>query len=242
MHLVTNYPVIADAPYIEAQNTNNRSLLWQRQLEIEEVLQRNLNNTLVTAIHLLISQASAGQRLQQLSLHNKHKIVVHEINSLPKYKDFFLYVSEKLLNKLVAVLNMDIYIGEGFELLNKTLLVTENISYVLTRHGRQERHCDMSRGRGYCDVRYIGSHDTFVLVLKRPLDKSELSQLDYSANRFGSENRLIWLLKYRLKMKLRNPCKILKTYHSHCIDVRGARRLRGRIGLRVENVEISGLK
>ena len=135
------------------------------------------------------------------------------------------------------MLNMDIYVGEGFELLNKTFLVTSNICYVLTRHGRQERRCNMSGRRGYCGIKYIGSHDTYVFVLTRRLHESELSELDYAANVMGAENSLIWVLRQRLKKKLLNPCKILKTYHSHCIDIHG--RWRKRIKTNVEIVRVS---
>ena len=144
MHLITNYPLMPETPWIEAQKDTNKSRLWERQLEIEEVLQRNLNNTLVTTVHLLVNQPSAEQRLYKLSFHNKRKIVVRRIESLPKYKNFFDYINEKLLNRFVVMLNMDIYVGEGFELLNRTFLVRSNICYVymLTRHGRQERRCN----------------------------------------------------------------------------------------------------
>ena len=239
MHLLTNYPLLTETPWIEAQRDTNKSRLWQRQLEIEEVLQRNLNNTLVTTVHLLVNQPSAEQRLRKLSLHNEHKIVVRSIESLPKYKDFFVYINEKLLNRFVVMLNMDIYIGEGFELLNKTFLAKSNICYVLTRHGRQERRCDMSSRYGYCGRRYIGSHDTYIFVLTRPLSEPQLAELNYDANVMAAENRLIWLLRRGLKKKLLNPCKVLKTYHSHCIDIHG--RDRPRIKWNVENVPLSGL-
>ena len=237
MHLITNYPLMTETPWIEAQGDTNKSRLWERQLEVEDVLQRNLNNTLVKAVHILVNQPSAEQRLRQLSFHNKDKLVVRRIESLPKYKDFFLYTNEKLLNRLVVMLNMDIYIGEGFELLNRKRMVKRGIAYVLTRHGRQEQRCDMSGRRGYCEHGYGGSHDTYVFVLTRRLDESELSELDYDANVYGAENRLVWILKRRLKKKLLNPCKILKTYHSHCINIHG--RFRPRIKKNVGNVRIS---
>ena len=116
-------------------------------------------------------------------------------------------------------------------------MVRGNISYVLTRHGRQERRCDMSGGPGYCEHGYIGSHDTYVFVLTRRLDESELSKLDYDANVCGAENRLIWVLGQRLKMRLLNPCKMLKTYHSHCISIHG--RSRPRIETNVGSVRLS---
>ena len=133
MHLITNYPLMTETPWIEAQRETKKSKLWKRQLEIEEVLQRNLDNNLVKAIHLLVNQPSAEKRLRKLSFHNKHKIVVRRIEQLPKYKDFFVYINEKLLNRFFVVLNMDIYLGEGFEQLNETFLARSGISYACMR-------------------------------------------------------------------------------------------------------------
>ena len=232
MHLITNYPLMTESPWMEAQSETNKSRLFERQLEIEEVLQRNLNNTLVTSVHLLVNQPSAEQRLRELSFHNKHKIVVGRIEALPKYKDFFVYVNEKLLHRLVVMLNMDIYIGEGFELLNRTFFVRNNISYMLTRNLRQERRCNMHGQSSYCRRGFGGSLDTYVFVLTRRLDESELSELDYNANALRAEYRLVWVFRHRLNKKLLNPCLILKTYHSHCVKIRGRSRpkVKGNLG------------
>ena len=239
MHLITNYPLMTQSPWIEAQSETEKSRLLERQLEIEEVLQRNLNNTLVTSVHLLVNQPSAEQRLRELSFHNKHKIVVRRIEALPKYKDFFVYVNEKLLHRLVVMLNMDIYIGEGFELLNRTFFVRNNISYVLTRNLRQERRCNMSGQFGYCRRGFGASLDTYVFVLTRRVDESELSELDYDANAIRAENRLVWVFRHRLNKKLLNPCLILKTYHSHCVKIRG--RSRPKVEGNLGTVRMSGL-
>jgi hypothetical protein len=74
--------------------------------------------------------------LGEQNFHNKHKIFVHRINALPKYRDFFDYVNDKLQNQLVVMMNMDIYIGEGFEMINKTILAKSKTSCVLTQRPR----------------------------------------------------------------------------------------------------------
>ena len=66
-------------------------------------------HTLVTTVHLLVNQPLAEQRLGEQNFHNKHKIFVHRINALPKYRDFFDYVNDRLQNQLVVIMNMDIY-------------------------------------------------------------------------------------------------------------------------------------
>jgi hypothetical protein len=225
IHVITNYPLMTEKPWNENQTDTNRSRLWQRQEEIEETLQKNLNHTLVTTVHLLVNQPSAEQRLSEQNFHNKHKIFVHRINALPKYRDFFDYVNDRLQNQLVVITNMDIYLGEGFEMINKTFLVKSNISYALTRHGRQEKRCNMGGKRGYCGS-YFGSHDTYIFVLTQPLDESVLAEFDYNMHVMGSDNRMVWILKNRMKKKPLNPCKYLKTYHNHCVGIHGSVRTR----------------
>ena len=227
IHLITNYPLMTEKPWNENQTEKNESRLWQRQEELEETLQRNLNHSLIAAVHLLINQPLAERRLHKINLHNKDKLVAHHIMALPTYRDLFEYASDRLQNELVAVINMDIYLGEGFEKVNKTYLVQQNVTYVLTRHGRQEQRCNMYGKPGYCETGgYVGSHDAYVFVLTQRVDESVLSELEYEMNVYGAENVFIWVLKSRMNKKLLNPCRYLITYHNHCVNIHGAIRPR----------------
>ena len=221
IHVITNYPLMFESPWKDNQTTSDIHKLRQRQIEIEETLQRNLDHPLVTNIHLIVTQESAEKRLMALPLHNKHKMLVQRITTMPKYRDFFQYASEKLLNRIVVFMNMDIYLDEGFELINKTFLVQKKVSYALTRSGRVELKCNLTGIRGYCGNKYGGSHDAYIFVLTKPLTHSVLSELDYSMNVMGGENVLIWIFKNRMGMKVLNPCKILRAYHNHCVRIHG---------------------
>ncbi|XP_028406483.1 uncharacterized protein LOC114528970 [Dendronephthya gigantea] len=227
IHVITNYPVMTEKPWNNNQTDTNKTRLMQRQYEIEETLQRNLDHPLISTVHLLVNQPSAKERLGKLNFHNKHKIHTHLINAkMPRYRDFFEYVNDRLLNRLVVITNMDIYIGEGFEKLNKTFLVKHNVSYVLTRSGRQERICNMHGRRGYCQTGYIGSHDTYIFVLTRRLEESVLSEFNYQMHLYGGDNVMLWVLRNRMKKTLLNPCRYLKTYHNHCVNIHSSVRPR----------------
>ena len=156
IHVITNYPVMFESPWKENQTTTNIHRLRQRQIEIEETLQRNLDHPSVANVHLLVTQESAEKRLMSLPLHNKHKIIVQRITMMPKYRDFFEYANEKLQNRIVVFMNMDIYLGEGFQLINKTFLVEKKVCYALTRSGRVELRCNMTGSRRYCGKKYAG--------------------------------------------------------------------------------------
>ncbi len=241
IHLITNYPLMTEKPWNENQTERNESILWQRQEDVEETLQRNLDHPLIAAVHLLINQPLAEQRLHKINFHNKDKIVVHHIKALPRYRDFFQYASDRLQNEVVVVMNMDVYLGEGFEKLNKTYLVKQNVAYALTRNGRQEQRCNMHGKRGYCETGYIGSHDAFIFVLTQRLEEPVLSEFDYEMHVFGGENVLLWVLRNRMKKKLLNPCRYLKIYHNHCVNIHSSTRKRiNRKGKSV-SVPFSGL-
>ena len=47
IHLLTNYPLMTEKPWNENQTDTNTSRLWQRQLELEKAIQRNLNHAIV---------------------------------------------------------------------------------------------------------------------------------------------------------------------------------------------------
>jgi hypothetical protein len=63
-------------------------------------------------------------------------------------------------------------------------------------------------------------------VLTQPLDDSVLAEFDYNMHVMGGDNRMIWILKNRMKKKLLNPCQYLKTYHNHCVGIHGSVRPR----------------
>lgn len=225
IHVVTNYALMYEPPWSENQNENNFHRLQERQNEIEETLQRNLNHPSTGSVHVLVNQEKAEGRLNELDLCNKGKLQVHRVQTMPNFKDFFLYTRNNLLNKIVAITNMDIYLGEGFERLNKTLFLKYNVTYALTRHGRHEKRCNMFGKPRYCGTGKTVSQDTYVLMITaEDLTTEVLAEMDYPINFMESEYRLIWIFKNMMNRKPINPCNLLKTYHNHCVDIHGKYR------------------
>ncbi|XP_046864072.1 uncharacterized protein LOC124457991 [Xenia sp. Carnegie-2017] len=223
LHLVTNYPIIFLPPWSRNQSENDLSRLKERQEEIEETLQRNLNHPFVKNVHVLVNQGSAEKRLNHLGVRNKHKLVICYYEGMPSYRHFLKYVSQRLQNKIIAITNMDVYLGEGFEKLNVTFLTKHNIAYVLTRSGKIEKRCNMSHGI-VCERRYVGSHDTYIMNLTNAISDEVLEIMKMDMNIGGIDNRLLWVLKKKMNKKLLNPCHFLKTYHNHCVAIRGSKR------------------
>ncbi|XP_046862265.1 uncharacterized protein LOC124455668 [Xenia sp. Carnegie-2017] len=174
----------------DKSNRKNTTRLMERQKEVEETLQRNLNHPHVKALHIFLNQNNAEERLNSLDLRNKQKLVVRPYTGMPTYKHFASYVNQRLTNELIAITNMDIYLGEGFEKINVRLMTKHNIAYALTRSGKKERRCYMNYTIGRCEENpYIGSHDTYIMKLKEPVCNEVLEMLTNPMNRVGAEKK-----------------------------------------------------
>ena len=237
IHLITNFFPVTHPKWsaglgMQMENAESETqkrkwhlMLKQRQQELQDVLQMNLNHRLVAAVYILYDHPYVLNLLSKLKLKNKEKLVLHKVGKDPTYRHALDYANNYLIGKFVVFANQDIYLGEGWELLNKAKMGDKKIMYALSRHGQQERFCRM---RNYCDFRfgYIGSHDTFTFVLKEKLSKDGLKELDHKSDDYGLENILIWTFKTKFHFKVLNPCFKLRTYHVHCIKIHNKARPR----------------
>lgn len=146
-------------------------------------------------------------------------IVYHSLNRRLLYSDAFRYVSHFLMNKNAVIINADCYIGEGFEKLDSDILSKKTI-YALTRH--EPSYATDCKGKDFCSstAKYIGSHDAFVLHLKKPLPDQLLEALMVRPDIVGVEKFVIFNLRKTGGFKVKNPCRILYIFHNHCTQLR----------------------
>ena len=118
------------------------------------------------------------------------------------------------------ILHADIYVHQGFEHLNETILSNKTM-YFLTRHAMRENGslCPHEANEGTCDPnsRYIGSHDALLFRLLKPVSSEVLNKIDYTGNLYGIEQVLMFYLRAYEGFKFKNPCKILQIVHRHCM-------------------------
>ena len=202
--------------------------LEARMAEIFECLQRNLNNSKIAKVHVLVYSAEAITYLQSLGLENSHKLVIHKNDKWPTMLDQIMYASKYLQGKTVILCHQDNYIGEGWEKANHTALRRERLMYALTRHPSPSK-CKETMQLANCGegFPYIGSHDAFVFYVNGPIDRRKLVEIDVTPNIHGIENVFMWVFKVRLNYRILNPCKVLLVHHMHCISIRetGRRRI-----------------
>ncbi|XP_067950640.1 uncharacterized protein [Watersipora subatra] len=204
----------------QKQYTNfSLNQLEGRNREYLKVLQSNLNHACVHKIHLFYVREDDLKLILAANLSDSHKLAPVKYKQLLHMADFFLYASRNLVNKSVIALNSDIALGEGFELIDTKALLTQKHFYSLTRY---ETNISCSIGHQMCIGNYIGSHDTHVFALSKPLNETLLvEKLDYPINMYQAENGMIYTMKNHFGFKVSNPCRVLKTYHHHCSAVHG---------------------
>ena len=195
--------------------------ILEREQEYKTALQRNLDHTFVSHIHVLTTDASwTRQRLSDLT--NNGKLIVAEVKSIDMARDPFEYISHNLVGKNVIFASADIYLGGGFDRVDPVVLSQTKIMYALTRRTPKMDKCQTE---DLClKSKYIGCHDVFLFHLTEPLSENGfLRDLQFDMVSPGIENIVIWLFKYRLKYCVLNPCALLETFHLHCSSVRNKR-------------------
>jgi hypothetical protein len=193
------------------------SAILMREEEYKLCLRKNLAHPSVQHVHLLTTNSTDSQvRFKEFT--SNSKLVIYEAKNLTKTQDVFEYVSRHLLGKDVMIVNADIYLGDGFNRIDATVMDQQNIMYAISRYSAPRRH-GVKYDEDMCS-KYIGSHDAFLFRLHRPLTEEFLQLMDFPYPNAGMEGRMIWAFKNVLKYCVLNPCSILKTFHYHYSHLR----------------------
>ena len=204
----------------------NREKLIKREQEYRTVMQRNLNHPQVSRLHVLTTDPQETMRHFN-NFTNQEKMIVAKVKSIAWTRHPFEYISLHLIGKDAMFANGDIYLGDGFNLVDPEVMSHQDIMYALTRQIAYNERCtpksvyntDLCR-----EYNYIGSHDTFLFHLKEPLTEDFLENLEFTPGFSGMENVIIWLFKTKLNYCVLNPCRILETFHLHCSGLRTPRK------------------
>ena len=204
----------------------SREKLTEREQEYRTVMHRNLNHPLVNRLHVLTTDPQETLRHFN-NFTNQEKMIVAKVKSIDWMRHPFEYISLHLIGKDVMFANADIYLGDGFDLVDPEVMSHQNIMYALTRQIAYNEGCKYKSlfNTDLCrEHKYIGSHDTFLFRLKKPLTEDFLENLEFTPGSLGMENVLIWAFKAKLNYCVLNPCRILQTFHLHCSGLRTPRK------------------
>ena len=232
-HLVTNVVLVTHKAYHsnllynrEREPTLNE--LADRQHEIEETLQINLNHPMVAAVHILYFHPAVMSYLHALKLKNSQKMVLHLTRRDPTVGINLDYIQKYLSNKYVVLIHQDNFLGEGWEDIMFNVLRNQRVLYALTRHSVTDKYPCNAAQTAACNpgLPYLGSHDTFAFYSDKQFPREMLKELDIVPSSSGMENVLIWFFRTKLNYRVINPCWKLKVYHNHCVPLREQGRKR----------------
>ena len=174
----------------------------------------------VHKVYIFFEHDQDSTFVKALNLVGDSKLVFHPLGRFWTYKDAIGFASSHLLHKNVMILHADIYVHQGFEHLNETILSNKTM-YFLTRHAMRGNGslCPHEANEGTCDPksRYVGSHDALLFRLLKPVSSEVLNKIDYRGNLYGIEQVLMFYLREYEGFKFKNPCKILQIVHRHCM-------------------------
>lgn len=183
----------------------------ERTTELFTCLQKNMENELISKIHLFLDDADAMSKINTLSHHvNFGKIVIVEIGGRKKHSDYFRYAITALKDSLCMIMNSDIYLYEFDVTLLDRFANDKALCFALTRY-EHDLKCPLIN-------RYTGSHDAYLF---RPslLDFGVLELVDFYPNISGIETRILNAL-FTYKYTLVNPCYQVKIVHLHKSELR----------------------
>ena len=209
-------------PFLQYSNTPEEMIL-AREAEYRHVLEKNLAHPLVQCVHMLTTNYS--KTLSKFrDLPNMSKLLIAEIPSVSLTSVPFEYISRNLIGRDAMYTNADIYLGEGFELVDPRAMHEQKIMYALTRRVKSEDRCGVNRMYTDTDkcleLPYGYSHDVFLFRLNETFPDGFLRKLQFKLPSLGMETVLIWLFKNKLGYCVLNPCSVLESFHYHCSNVR----------------------
>ncbi|KAK6183898.1 hypothetical protein SNE40_006470 [Patella caerulea] len=207
--------------------TSTTEKIEERMSEFITGLQNTLNHECVYRVHFLYNESNVVDYVKAHVKINTTKLVFNRVEDPRKHVTYFDFAYEKLQGEIAMYTPIDVYPGEGFRLINKDDLISKKLMYILTRHGKQEKNCDMGNISNNCNrKRYFGSHDSYIFVPNGPLSPEIRKALDYWSIVWGQENIAIHTFRTLGHFKVTNPCEVLFVYHIHCSNLRDSTRYR----------------
>jgi hypothetical protein len=204
--------------------------LKYREKAIMETLKKNLRNPNITQVHLLYTKNAEKLIKAAINGCERRKLAMFLVMNKTDiaYRDIFLYINHaNLQGHLVMVAHNDVYLGDGFEHIKGKRLGNGEIAYALTRRETNLRHCVVKDLCGEFN-QYTGSHEAFIFNITTPVPKEVTQEMAFSPELLYAENALIWILKMKMKMVVRNPCKVIHVHKTTCVEKTGPKvRYRG---------------
>lgn len=175
-----------------------------RQEEIDFCLQKNIENSLIDKLIILIDDGS-------LPPFSSDKITVINLDKRPTYKKWIDLTKELRLSGITALCNSDIYFDDSVEVFDK-VLDQSNKFVALSRW-------ELIGGATSLHPNPHWSQDVWAMNCDNYLSTELLHQLDFPMGVPRCDNKVAYLFGI-YGWEIFNPCKQLKSFHVHETEMR----------------------
>jgi hypothetical protein len=184
-----------------------------RETELKYALNKNVNNNMVSKIHLFLDNEVDETYINDMKSLNKQfedKVNVIRVGGQPLYNELFEYANtQELLGNICMVCNGDIWLHNVTTPVLFSFLMEYPVVYALARH---EQDGTPPLTNELTAKSYGGCHDAF--VFKSPIHPGIFGRITHKQNIWGSENVVIdALVDYHYTVA--NPCLQMIIIHEH---------------------------
>lgn len=186
-----------------------------RQKEILECLQKNLNNSLIDAIYLVTEKEYTFREMEIDNNINKAKIIQVNIGKRMKYSDAFDIVERNSLNGYIIISNSDIFFDDTLTNLYKSGSSKKRMVYCQLRFEYTDNDlnkCKIFGPRG-------DSQDTWIFHSNFNIIKEQRKIFNFELGIPACDNHINYIFSI-LGYSVHNEPYYIKTYHNHKSDFR----------------------
>jgi hypothetical protein len=182
-----------------------------RNKEIIECLQKNVNNKNITKIHLLNEKIYT---YQEMGLMNSNKIIQTNIGKRLKFQHIFEYIRTNFIQGYMILVNIDIFFDNTLQKLKLCDIHETKKMFALLRY---EYNGDENTSQLFGPR--FDSQDTWIFHSNNIIKDSEERAFNFQMGQPGCDNKIIYLLKI-LGYEIINDPKYIKTFHNHSSQIR----------------------
>ena len=186
-----------------------------RQKEILECLQKNLNNSFINIIYLVTEKEYTFREMEIDNNINKSKIIQINIGKRMKYCDAFDIVERNGLNGYIIISNSDIFFDDTLTNLYKSGSSKKKKVYCQLRFEYTDNDLNKCKIFGPRS----DSQDTWIFHSNFNIAKEQRKILDFELGIPACDNHISYIFSI-LGYLVHNEPYYIKTYHNHKSDFR----------------------
>ena len=187
----------------------------ERDKEIQQCLEFNLNNKIIDKIYLITERIYTENEMGILTNSNKSKIVQINIGTRLMYCNVFDIIEDHKINGYIVLANSDIFFDNSLKILYKTGLINNKMLYSQLRFDYDNKDlnkCNIYGPRG-------DSQDTWIFHSKFNVEKSHRKLFNFQLGAPACDNHINYVFMI-LGFKVHNEPFLIKTYHNHNTSIR----------------------